>query len=413
MRGARIAVTGLGVVSPHGSVLEEYWNALRAGRSAVTELPDLPDDTPVRIGAPVRGFDVGDYLSVREARRYDAFIHYGAAAAALARESANMAQCEDRPERIGVLIGTGMAGVEFIQSGALALSGSGARRVSPMLVPGSIANMVGGQVAMQFGYRGPNVAAVSACATGNHCIGLASRLIAAGDADVMLAGGTEMCLNGLMLSTFANMKALSKRETPPERASCPWDIARDGFVMGAGAAVMVLEDWAHAESRGAEIFAELSGFGLSADAHHITQPEEDGRGPSLAMSGALRDAGIEPAQVGYINAHGTSTPLGDIAELRAIRRVFGAAADDLCISSTKSMIGHTLGAAGALEGVACVLSLRDQLVHPTLNLEQPDPDCDLDCVPGSERPAALEYVLSNSFGFGGTNASLIFRRPAG
>ncbi|MBF2754299.1 MAG: beta-ketoacyl-ACP synthase II [Gammaproteobacteria bacterium AqS3] len=413
MRGARIAVTGLGVVSPYGSVLEDYWSALRAGRSAVSELPDLPEDTPVRIGAPVRGFDVGDYLSPREARRYDAFIHYGAAAASLARESANLSQCEDRPERIGVLIGTGLGGVDFIEAGALTLKQSGARRVSPMLVPGSIANMVGGQVAMQFGYRGPNAAVVSACATGSHCIGLGARLIAAGDADVVLAGGSEMILSSLMLSTFANMKALSRRQTPPERASCPWDIERDGFVMGAGAAVLVLEDWAHAEARGAEIVAELSGFGLSADAHHITQPEEDGRGPSLAMAGALRDAGIEPSQIGYINAHGTSTPLGDIAELRAIRRVFGAAADDLCISSTKSMIGHTLGAAGAFEAVVCALSLRDQVVHPTLNLEQPDPDCDLDCVPGSERPVALECALSNSFGFGGTNASLVFRRPAG
>ena len=414
MEKRRVVVTGLGMVTPLALDTPTTWSAVLAGTSGIGPLVvdfDL-EKFPTRIGGQIRGFDPIAYMSGKDARRMDTFIQYGVAAAQEAIRDAALVVTPENAERIGLAIGSGIGGIEGIEKNHLAYleNDHSPRKISPFFVPSSIINMVAGNLSIMHGIKGPNLAVVTACTSGAHNIGLSARLIQAGDADIMIAGGAEMSTTPISLGGFCAARALSARNEEPTRASRPFDQDRDGFVMGDGAGILVLESLESAQARGVPIYAELVGFGMSADAHHITQPSEGGEGAARCMVNALRDAGLAPAQIDYINAHGTSTLAGDVAETQAIKRAFGEHAPRLAVSSTKSMTGHMLGAAGAVEAAFSILALRDQILPPTINLDQPGAECDLDYVPHQARPARLEHVLSNSFGFGGTNGSLIFRR---
>ncbi|MBP6096657.1 MAG: beta-ketoacyl-ACP synthase II [Methyloversatilis sp.] len=411
MARKRIVVTGLGIISPVGNTVEQAWENILAAKSGIRRISRFdPSELPVQIAGEVRDFDVASYLSPKEARRFDTFIHYGVAAAMDAIRDASLTATPETAERIGVCIGSGIGGLPMIEETHNVMLAGGARKVSPFFVPGSIINMISGIVAINYGFKGPNFATVSACATGNHSIGEAMRLIEYGDADVMIAGGAESTICPLGVAGFASAKALSGRNDDPETASRPWDTGRDGFVLGEGAGVLVLEEYEFAKARGARIYCELSGYGMSADAYHITAPAEDGEGASRSMVNALRNAGLALDGIDYVNAHGTSTPLGDIAETVAIKRCFGEYAKKLCISSTKSMTGHALGAAAGIEAVVTVLAIHHQIAPPTANLRDQDPQCDLDYVPLVPREIPIRAAISNSFGFGGTNSSLVFQR---
>jgi 3-oxoacyl-[acyl-carrier-protein] synthase II len=407
----RIVVTGLGIISPVGNTVGQAWENILAAKSGIRRITRFdPSELPVQIAGEVRDFDVANYLSPKEARRFDTFIHFGIAASMDAIRDAGLEANPANAERIGVCVGSGIGGLPMIEETHNAMLAGGVRKVSPFFVPGSIINMISGIVAINYGFKGPNFATVSACATANHSIGEAMRLIEYGDADVMIAGGAESTMCPLGVAGFAAAKALSGRNDDPETASRPWDSGRDGFVLGEGAGVLVLEEYEHAKARGARIYCELAGYGMSADAHHITAPCEDGEGASRSMANALRNGGVALDEVDYINAHGTSTPLGDIAETVAIKRCFGEHAKTLCVSSTKSMTGHALGAAAGIEAVVTVMAIHKQIAPPTANLRDQDPACDLDYVPLVPREINIRSALSNSFGFGGTNATLVFRR---
>lgn len=407
----RVVVTGMGMLSPLGTDVESSWAGVLAGRSGIAPLEHMDLSAySTRFGGSVKGFDVEQYLSAKEARKLDLFIQYGLAASFQAVKHAGLEVTDANRERIGVAMGSGIGGLTNIENNCRSLHDQGPRRISPFFVPGSIINMISGFLSIHLGLQGPNYAVATACTTGTHCIGMAARNIAYGEADAMVAGGAEMAACGLGIGGFAAARALSTRNDDPTRASRPWDKGRDGFVLSDGAGAVVLEELEHAKARGATIYAEVVGFGMSGDAYHMTAPPEDGAGAARCVRNALRDAGLNPEAIDYINAHGTSTPAGDIAEIAAIKSVFGDHAYQLSVSSTKSMTGHLLGAAGAVEAIFSILALRDQVAPPTINLDEPDEDCDLDLVAHQAKPRKIETVLSNSFGFGGTNGSLIFSR---
>ena len=411
MSRRRVVVTGLGMLSPLGNTVESSWQAALAGKSGIGPIEHMDVSAfSTRIGGSVRDFEVELYMAAKEARKLDLFIQYGLAACIQAIKDSGLEISDQNRDRIGVAMGSGIGGLTNIEKNHEQLLSSGPRRISPFFVPGSIINMVAGYLSIQYGLQGPNYALTTACTTGTHSIGMAARNIAYGEADMMVAGGSEMATTGLGLGGFSAARAMSTRNDDPQGASRPWDRDRDGFVLSDGAGAMLLEEYEHAKARGATIYAELVGFGMSGDAYHMTAPPEDGRGGAKCMDNALKDAGLNPDEVDYINAHGTSTPAGDVAETRAVKSVFGAHASELAISSTKSMTGHLLGAAGAVEAVFSVLALRDQVAPPTINLDNPDEDCDLNYVPHQAQQRELNVVLSNSFGFGGTNGSLVFRR---
>jgi len=407
----KVVVTGLGIISPVGNGLSAAWSSITAGRSGIVRISKF-DASPFtsQIAGEVKDFDPAQYLPAKEARRFDTFIHYGLAAGIDAMKDAGLDLDKLDRDMIGVCIGSGIGGLPLIEDTHNALLAGGPRKISPFFVPGSIINMISGQLSIMYGLRGPNISVVTACTTANHSIGEAGRLIEYGDADIMIAGGAESTVSALGIGGFCAARALSSRNDDPAAASRPWDKDRDGFVMGEGAGVLVLEEYEHAKARGARIYCELAGYGMSADANHITAPCEDGAGAVRCMRNALRNAGLNADQVDYVNAHGTSTPLGDIAETVAVKNCFGDHAKKLAVSSTKSMTGHLLGAAGGIEAVFSVLAIRDQIAPPTINLVNQDPACDLDYVPNTARPMKIDVALSNSFGFGGTNGSLVFRR---
>ena len=411
MNGRRVAVTGMGMVSPAGNSVESSWDAIRNGRSGIgpIEIFDVSEFS-TRFGGMVKDFECSDYMSPKDARRMDVFIHYGIAAGVQAMRDAGLEDGGWNPERAGAAIGSGIGGIVAIEKTSLQISDTGPRKVSPFFVPGSIINMISGNLSMQFGLQGPNIAVTTACATGTHNLGLAANMISLGQAEIMLTGGAEMATCPVGLGGFCAARALSTRNEDPQRASRPWDKDRDGFVLGDGAGMLVLEEFEHAKARGATIHAELIGFGMSGDAYHATAPAPGGKGAALCMGNALRDAGLNPEQVDYINAHGTSTVAGDVAETQAIKTVFGDHARSLSVSSSKSMIGHLLGAAGSVEAIISILAMRDGVAPPTINLDAPDEECDLDYVPHTSRELDIRITLSNSFGFGGTNGSLIFSR---
>jgi len=408
----RVVVTGLGIVSPVGNDVAGAWATILAGRSGIDVVARFDTaNFPTHFGGEIRGLNLEPYMSAKDARRMDAFMQYGVVAGMQAMRDSGLVVTEANSDRIGVLMGSGMGGLESIeQTYDKYLETHSPKKVSPFFIPASIINLVSGHLSIAFKITGPNLAVATACTTSTHAVGLAMRLIQYGEADAMLAGGSEMstCVTGM--SGFAQAKALSQRNDDPQGASRPWDKDRDGFVMGDGAGAMMLEEYDQAKARGAKIYAEIVGFGMSGDAFHVTAPPESGEGARKAMAKALVDAQLSPDRVQYVNAHATSTELGDRAETTAIRRAFGPAADKLAVSSTKSMTGHLLGAAGVVEAIFCVLALRDQVAPPTINLHTPGEGCDLDYVPNTARPMSIEYALSNSFGFGGTNGSLIFRR---
>lgn len=411
MAKKRVVVTGLGMVTPLGLNVEDTWSGILAGKSGVREITHLDvSDCPVRIAACVQNFDVSQYMNPKDARRLDTFIAYGVAASSQALSDSGLDLEKANHDRIGVAIGSGIGGLPVIQKNCQILEASGPRKISPFFIPGSIINMVAGYVSILYGLKGPNISIVSACTTGTHNIGHAARMIAYGDADVMVTGGAEMATTLLAIGGFASARALSVRNDDPAKASRPWDKDRDGFVLGEGAGVLILEEYEHAKKRGAKIYGELIGFGMSADAYHMTAPDPDGTGFVSTMVNTIRDANINPEDIDYINAHGTSTPVGDVIEAMAIKKTFGDYANKVAVSSTKSMTGHLLGAAGAVEAIFSILAIRDQIAPPTINLENPDEGCDLDFVPNVARPMEINTVLSNSFGFGGTNGSLIFKR---
>ena len=407
----RVVITGLGIVSPVGIGVPEAWSNILAGKSGIGRITRFDASSLTsQIAGEVKGFDVSKYLAPKEARRFDTFIHYGLAAGIESIKDSGLDFARENMEQIGACIGSGIGGLPLIEETDHAVLAGGARKISPFFVPGSIINLIAGQLSIMYGLKGPNLAVVTACTTANHCIGEAGRLIEYGDADVMIAGGAESTVSLLGVGGFCAARALSVRNDDPEGASRPWDTDRDGFVLGEGAGMLVLEEYEHAKARGARIYCELAGYGMSADAHHITAPCEDGDGALRCMANAMRNGGINRDEVDYINAHGTSTPLGDIAETVAVKRCFGDHARKLAVSSTKSMTGHLLGAAGGIEAVFSILAIRDQVAPPTINLVNQDPQCDLDYVPNTARPMDIEWVLSNSFGFGGTNGTLVFRR---
>ncbi len=412
MSKRRVVVTGLGLVSPVGNDVATAWDAILAGRSGIAPVTRFDTTSfPTHFGGEIRNLELEPYISAKDARRMDAFMQYGVVAGIQAMRDSGLVVTESNSDRIGVLMGSGMGGLESIEEAYdRYMETHSPKKVSPFFIPGSIINLVSGHLSMAFNVTGPNLAVATACTTSTHSLGLAMRLIQYGEADALIAGGSEMatCVTGM--SGFSQAKALSQRNDDPTAASRPWDKDRDGFVMGDGAGAMLLEEYEQAKARGAKIYAELVGFGMSGDAYHVTSPPEDGEGARKAMAKALIDAALSPDQVQYVNAHATSTPLGDRAETTAIRRAFGTAADRIAVSSTKSMTGHLLGAAGAVEAIFSVLALRDQVAPPTINLHEPGEGCDLDYVPNEARRMRLEYTLSNSFGFGGTNGSLIFRR---
>ena len=411
MSRRRVVVTGLGIVSPVGVGVAASWEAICSARSGIGPITRFDASTfPTRIAGEVKDFDVAKYLSAKEARRYDTFIHYGLVATMEAVRDAGIENYAGDPERVGVCIGSGIGGLPMIEETKADFMKGGVRKISPFFIPGSIINMVAGLASIHYGFEGPNMGIVSACSTANHSLGEAARIIEYGDADVMVAGGSESTVCAVAVGGFCASRALSTRNDDPATASRPWDRDRDGFVLGEGAGVLVLEEYEHAKARGARIYCELSGYGMSADAHHITAPPEDGRGGMRSMRNAMANAKVNPDEIDYINAHGTSTPLGDLAECVAVKRAFGDHASKLAVSSTKSMTGHLLGAAGGIEAVFTVLALRDQIAPPTANLVNPDPQCDLDFVPLAARPMRIRAALSNSFGFGGTTATLLFRQ---
>ncbi|WP_015046111.1 beta-ketoacyl-ACP synthase II [Simiduia agarivorans] len=411
MSRRRVVVTGMGMVSPVGNTVSETWSAILAGKSGVAPITTF--DTAAfstHFSASVKNFDVEPYLPVKDARKMDPFIQYGMVAGIQAWADAGIEVTDENAERIGAVIGSGIGGIGSIADGALTIQEKGPRRISPFFVPGAIINMIAGNLSIKYGFKGPNLAVVTACTTGTHAIGLAARSIQYGEADVMLAGGAEMATTPVGLGGFAAARALSTRNDDPVRASRPWDRDRDGFVLGDGAGVLVLEEYEHAKARGAKIYAELIGFGMSGDAYHMTSPPENGAGAAMSMRNALKDAGLNADAIQYINAHGTSTPAGDIAECMAVKSVMGAAQDKVAVSSTKSMIGHLLGAAGAVEAIFSVLAIRDQVAPPTINLDNPSDGCDINLVPHTAQEMPIEVSLSNSFGFGGTNGTLVFKR---
>ncbi len=410
MARRKVVVTGLGIISPVGIGIPEAWGNIVAGRSGITRISRFDASTfPSQIAGEVKNFEVAKWLQPKEARRFDTFIHYGLAASIDAIKDAGLNLEQEDLDQIGVCVGSGIGGLPLIENTKDAYLAGGVRKISPFFVPGSIINMISGQLSIMYGLRGPNFAVVTACTTANHCIGEAGRHIEYGDADIMIAGGAESTVSPLGVGGFCAARALSGRNDAPELASRPWDKDRDGFVLGEGAGVLVLEEYEHAKKRGARIYCELAGYGVSADAHHITAPCEDGAGASRCMQNALRNAGLNADQVDYINAHGTSTPLGDIAETIAVKRCFGEHAKKLAVSSTKSMTGHLLGAAGGIEAVFTALALHEQIAPPTINLVNQDPQCDLDYVPNEARKMPMKVAVSNSFGFGGTNGSLVLR----
>jgi len=410
MSRRRVVVTGMGIVSPVGIGLAAAWESILAARSGIGAITRFDaSGFPSRIAGEVKDFDVTQYLSGKDARRYDTFVHYGQVATMEAVRDAGLEGYAGDHERIGVCIGSGIGGLPMIEDTCRAYIQGGARKISPFFVPGSIINMISGLVSIQYGYKGPNLATVSACSTANHSMGEASRIIEYGDADIMIAGGAEATVSPLGIGGFCAARALSHRNDDPATASRPWDVDRDGFVLGEGAGVLVLEELEHAKARGVRIYCELAGYGMSADAYHITSPPEDGAGAARSMANALKNGGLNLADIDYINAHGTSTQIGDIAECVAVKRCFGDHAAKLAVSSTKSMTGHLLGAAGGIEAVFTVLAIRDQVAPPTANLFNVDPKCDLDFVPNTARKMKIAAALSNSFGFGGTNATLAFR----
>jgi 3-oxoacyl-[acyl-carrier-protein] synthase II len=409
----RVVVTGLGMLTPLGNTVDSTWDAIQNGKTGIGPIEHFNvSDFGTRFGGSLKNFDCANYMEPKDARRMDVFMQYGIAAGIQAFEDSGLDANKYDSERFGVAIGSGIGGIKTIEDTSLLIRDAGPRKVSPFFVPGSIINMISGNLSIRFGLKGPNIAVTTACTTGTHNIGLASNMILNNQADIMLVGGAEMAASPVGLGGFCAARALSTRNEDPESASRPWDAQRDGFVLGDGAGVMVLEDLAHAKKRGARIYAELTGFGMSGDAFHMTAPSEGGEGAALCMKNALVSAGLNPEQVDYINAHGTSTPAGDIAETDAIKKVFGQHSSTLCVSSNKSMIGHLLGASGAVEAIMSVLTLTDQVIPPTINLEHPDPRCDLDYVPHTAREKSVNVVLTNSFGFGGTNGSLIFSKFA-
>ncbi len=407
----RVVVTGLGLVSPVGNTVDSSWKALVSGKSGIAPITKFDaSEFSTQFSGSVKDFNIETYLSKKDARKMDLFIQYGMAAGIQAVEDAGIEMDKLDPARVGTAIGAGMGGMPLIEKGHAALMKGGPRKISPFFVPSTIINMISGHLSIKYGMTGPNFAVTTACTTGVHNIGFAARTIAYGDADIMVAGGAEDVTCPLAVGGFGSAKALSTRNDDPQAASRPWDKDRDGFVIGDGAGVMVMEEYEHAKARGATIYGELVGFGMSGDAFHMTSPPADGAGAAAAMANALNDAKLAKEQVGYINAHGTSTPTGDRAEAAAVKSTFGDHAYDLLVSSTKSMTGHLLGAAGSVEAIITLLALRDQVVPPTLNLDNPDEGCDLDFVPHTARDHKFEYALCNSFGFGGTNGSLLFKR---
>ncbi len=407
----RVVVTGLGCISPVGNTVAASWDALLAGKSGIATITKFDASAfSTHFAGEVKGFNIEDYIPGKEARHMDTFIHYGMAAGMQAMQDSGLEVTEINAERIGVLVGSGIGGLPMIEQTHAELTGRGPRRISPFFVPASIINMISGHLSIKYGLKGPNLAIVTACTTGLHCIGEAGRLIEYGDADVMIAGGAESTVSPLGLGGFAAARALSSRNDDPATASRPWDTERDGFVLGEGAGVMVLEEYEHAKARGAKIYAELLGFGMSADAHHMTAPLDDGDGARRCMISAMRNAGVNADQINYVNAHGTSTPLGDVAETVAIKRALGDAASKVVVNSTKSMTGHLLGGAGGLESVFTVLAVHNQISPPTINIFNQDPACDLDYCANAAREMPINVALKNSFGFGGTNGSLIFAK---
>ncbi|WMN86439.1 beta-ketoacyl-ACP synthase II [Vibrio parahaemolyticus] len=415
MSKRRVVVTGMGMLSPVGNTVESSWKALLEGQSGIVNIEHFDaTNFSTRFAGLVKDFDCTEYMSKKDARKMDLFIQYGVAAGMQAIDDSGLQITEENAARVGVAIGSGIGGLELIESGHTALVDKGPRKVSPFFVPSTIVNMVAGNLSIMRGLRGPNIAISTACTTGLHNIGHAARMIAYGDADAMVAGGSEKASTPLGMAGFGAAKALSTRNDEPQKASRPWDKGRDGFVLGDGAGIMVLEEYEHAKARGAKIYAELVGFGMSGDAYHMTSPSEDGSGGALAMEAAMRDANITGTQVGYVNAHGTSTPAGDVAEIKGVKRALGEeGAKQVLVSSTKSMTGHLLGAAGSVEAIITVMSLVDQIVPPTINLDDPEEGLDIDLVPHTARKVeGMEYAICNSFGFGGTNGSLVFKKFA-
>lgn len=414
MSKRRVVITGLGIISPVGNSVPDAWDNILSGKSGITRITRFDSSAfASQIAGEVKDFDVTHYLSAKDARRMDIFIHYGMAAGIQAVRDAGIGDIGGsglNGERIGVNIGSGIGGLSMIENTHIAYQEHGPRKISPFFIPSTIINMIAGNLSIMFGFKGPNLAIVTACSTATHCIGDSARLIEYGDVDIMVAGGAESCVTPLAIGGFASARALSTRNNDPATASRPWDRDRDGFVLGEGAGVLVLEEMEHAKRRGAQIYAELAGYGMSADAHHMTAPCEDGEGAARCMTNALRNAGMDATAVDYINAHGTSTPLGDIAETIAVKRCFGEHAARLVVNSTKSMTGHLLGAAGGVEAIFSALAVYNQISPPTINIFEQDPQCDLDYVPNTAREMKIDVAMSNSFGFGGTNGTLIFSK---
>ena len=411
MSKRRVVITGLGILSPLGNDLESNWVAIKAGRSGIGPITHFDASAyPTRIAGEVRGFDPAAFIGAKEVKKMDPFVHYGVAAGLMAIRDAGLVIEGEDAERIGVAVGAGIGGLSGIEETTLKVANGGPRKISPFYIPSTIVNMVSGQLSIMTGAKGPNIAAVTACTTATHNIGLAYRMIQYGEADAMICGGAEYATTPTAVGGFCSMKALSTRNDEPEQASRPWDEGRDGFVMGDGAGVLVIEDYERAKARGARIYAEIVGFGMSGDAYHMTAPSESGEGAARCMVNAMRDAGINAGDIGYINAHGTSTPAGDLAETMAVKAAMGDAAKSVMVSSTKSMTGHLLGAAGGVEAVYSTMALFDGVIPPTINLDNPSEGCDLDYVPHTARDARVEVAMSNSFGFGGTNGTLIFKR---
>jgi 3-oxoacyl-[acyl-carrier-protein] synthase II len=411
MSKKRVVITGLGIVSPVGNIVNDAWNNILAGKSGITNITAIDTtDQVVKFGGTIKEFDVSDYISPKDAKKMDIFIHYGMAAGIQAVEDSGIEANEENADRIGVAIGAGVGGLGTIEATADLYREKGPRRISPFFVPSSIINMISGNLSIKYGFKGPNFAIVTACTTGTHNIGDAARIIEYGDADVMIAGGAEMSTTNCGLGGFASARALSTRNDSPETASRPWDVDRDGFVLGDGAGVVVLEEYEHAKKRGAKIYAEVSGYGMSGDAYHMTLPSEGGEGAARCMTNAIRNAGINSEQIDYINAHGTSTPAGDKAETDAAKSALGQHAYNVAMSSTKSMTGHLLGAAGGIEAIFTTLAVKDQVAPPTINIFNQDPLCDLDYVANEARDMKIDHAISNSFGFGGTNGSILISK---
>ncbi len=412
MNTRRVVITGLGAITPLANNVADTWDGIVNGKSGISQIDSFDiSKFATTFGGVIRDLDIAEYIPPKDAKRMDGFVHYGIAAGCQAIDDSGLEVTEENADRIGVAIGSGIGGITGIEECYATYEKGGPRRISPFFVPGNIINMISGNLSIKYGLKGPNYAIVTACSTGTHCIGDAARMIQHGDADVMVAGGAERCTTSpTAMGGFAAAKALSRRNDEPQRASRPWDKDRDGFVLSDGSGVVVLEELEHAKARGAKIYAEVIGFGMSADAYHITSPAPGGEGAARCMKNAMRDAGVNPEQIDYINAHGTSTPAGDIGETQAMKAALGDHAYNTAVSSTKSMIGHLLGAAGGIEAVLTALAIKNQIAPPTINLENPDPECDLDYVPNTAREMAIEIALSNSFGFGGTNGTLVLKR---